>query len=374
MNPADLRAEIPATQDVTYMNTGASGPSPRRVVEAAQDALARAEYDEHAAGKIYEFSFREYERIREEIAAFIQAKPEEVALTESTTDGITRFAGGLDWQPGDVVVRTDLEHPAGVLPWERLEREGVEVRVVETDEGRIDLAAFEAAVRDAKLACFSALTWTHGTELPVAAMADIARGAGAISLVDAVQVPGQAPIDVREWGVDAVAAAGHKWLLGPWGAGFLYVRRELADELQPRAVGYRSVQSPGESPFEYRDGAPRLETGTTTLAAHAGLVKAIETIETLGMGTIRGRIQKLTERFKAGIPDERLLSPRSYESGLVSVDVADPDHTVSQLDDAGFVVRSIPQIDAVRVSLHAFNTPAEVDALLAELDTDGELS
>ncbi|MDR5671783.1 aminotransferase class V-fold PLP-dependent enzyme [Halalkaliarchaeum sp. AArc-GB] len=368
MKPAELRSEIPAVQNVAYMNTGASGPSPRRVVEAAHGYLKRVEYDVHASGDIYEFTFGEYERIREEIAEFVGASPAELALTESTTDGIARFASGIDWEPGDIVVRTDLEHPAGILPWQRLEREGVEVRVVETENGRIDLDEFTDAVSDAKLACFSALTWTHGTRLPISELADIAREAGALTLVDAVQVPGQAPFDVEEWGADAVASAGHKWLLGLWGGGFLYVRREVADRLEPRSIGYRSVQSPGDSSFRFKQGAPRLEIGTTNLAAHVGLLEAIETMESVGLETIQGRIRDLTDRFKAGVPDERLLSPREYESGLVTVDVSDPEETVERLDDAGFTVRSIPPMNAVRISLHVFNTPAEVDALLAELD------
>lgn len=368
MNPAELRSEIPAVQHATYMNTGASGPSPRRVVDAAEEFLERAEYEVHAREDIYEFTFGEYERVRRRLADFLGADPEEVALTESTTDGVTRFAAALEWEPGDVVVRTDLEHPAGVLPWERLERDGVEIRVVETDAGRIDPEEFAEAVEGAKLACFSALTWTHGTHLPVRELADIAREAGALTLVDAVQVPGQAPLDVGDWGVDAVAAAGHKWLLGPWGAGFLYVSRDVADELEPRTVGYRSVRSPGESPFEYKDGAPRLEIGTTNLAPHVGLLEAIETVESVGLGTIRGRIEELTDQFKAGVPEERLLSPGTYESGLVSVDVPEPEATVERLDERGIKVRSLGDPNVLRVSLHAFNTPGEVDDLLEALE------
>ena len=370
MNPAELRAEIPAVQNATYLNTGASGPSPRRVLEAAYGFLERAEYDVHASDDIYEFTFGEYERIRDRLAEYVGASPTEIALTESTTDGIARFASGIDWEPGDVVVRTDLEHPAGILPWQRLEREGVEVRVVETTHGRIDLDDFTAAVDNARLACFSALTWTHGTRLPVAELSEIAREAGTLTLVDAVQVPGQASLDVEEWGADAVATAGHKWLLGLWGGGFLYVRREVADELEPRSVGYRSVQSPGGSSFQFKEGAPRLEIGTTNLAAHVGLLEAIDTMESIGLATVRDRIRMLTDRFKAGVPEKRLSSPREYESGLVTIDVSDPEETVARLDDRGFKVRSIPPMNAIRVSLHVFNTPAEVDALVAELDPE----
>jgi len=266
-----------------------------------------------------------------------------------------------------VVVRTDLEHPAGVLPWKRLEREGVEVRVVETEHGRIDREAYADAVADARLVCFSAITWTHGTRLPVAELVEIADDAGAFTLVDAVQSPGQVAMDVDDWGADAVAAAGHKWVLGPWGAGFLYVDRDAVADLAPRTLGYRSVESPGAAEIEYKAGAKRFEVGTTTPAAHAGLVEALDAIEAVGLDAIRDRIESLTDRLKAGIPADRLVSPRQYESGLVAVDVGDPEATVERLAADDIVVRSLPHPDVIRASVHAVSTEAEVDRLVEAL-------
>ncbi|MFC6772027.1 aminotransferase class V-fold PLP-dependent enzyme, partial [Halorubrum pallidum] len=137
MTPRELRADVPALSESAYFNFGAHGPSPRYVVEAASSFIEDHEFGSGTTDP-YEYAFETYDTVRERIAAFVGAEPDEIALTESTTDGITRIAGAIDWDPGDVVVRTDLEHPAGVLPWKRLEREGVEVRVVETENGRID--------------------------------------------------------------------------------------------------------------------------------------------------------------------------------------------------------------------------------------------
>ena len=216
MTPRELRDDFPALdQETTYLNYGAHGPSPEFVVDVAADFLTDHEYGV-AVTDPYEHAFGTYKTVRERIAGLLGAEPEEVALTESTTDGIARIASAIDWEPGDVVVRTDAEHPAGVLPWRQLEEErGVEVRVVETEGGRIDSDAFADAVADARLVCFSAITWTHGTRLPVRELIEVANDAGAFTLVDAVQSPGQVPVDSHEWGADAVAAAGHKWLLGP---------------------------------------------------------------------------------------------------------------------------------------------------------------
>ncbi|TQQ79269.1 aminotransferase class V-fold PLP-dependent enzyme [Halonotius terrestris] len=364
MTPRELRADVPAFDEAAYLNFGAHGPSPRSVVAAATACLETHEYDS-SENDPYEVAFGAADRARERIADLIGADPEEVALTESTTDGINRIATAIDFEPGDVVVRTDLEHPAGILPWQQLKREGVEVRVLETEDGRVDLDAYTDAVADARLVCFSALTWTHGTRLPVTDLVDIANDTGAFTLVDAVQVPGQQEMDVHEWGADAVAAAGHKWLLGPWGAGFLYIDHETADSLIPAAVGYRSVTDPTADDLEYSPGATRFEIGTTSPAPHAGLIEAIDNIEAIGIDAIESRIETLTDRLKAEIDDERLLSPKSYESGLVTIAVDDPETVVERCADENIIIRSLPYPEAVRVSVHAVSTAAEMDSVAA---------
>lgn len=362
MTPLELRADIPALQDAAYFNFGAHGPSPRYVVDAVTDAVSAHEYDS-GVNDPYTVAFDTYEELRANVAAFVGADTDEIALTESTTDGINRVASGFEWGPGDVVVRTDVEHPAGVLPWKRLEEYGVEVREVETTDGQIDLNEFSDAVSDATLACFSAITWTHGTKLPVSDLVDIASSAGVFTLVDAVQVPGQQPFAVHDWGADAVAAAGHKWLLGPWGAGFLYVSQDAAASLSPRSVGYRSVENAGADEISFKPGAKRFEIGSTSLGPHTGLVEAIDAIESVGLDTIESRIEALTDRFKSHIPDAQLLSPQQFESGLVTVRVPDAAAAVSALRDEDIVVRSLPIPNAVRVSIHAVSTETEVDAV-----------
>jgi len=371
MTPEELRADVPALDETAYMNFGASGPSPRRVVDAAESALEHHEYEAPVAEGMYPAAFDLYDDVRERVAGFLGADADEIALTQSTTDGINRIAGALEWEPGDVVVRTDLEHPAGILPWERLERRrGVEVRVVETERGRIDVEAFREAVEGAKLACFSALSWNYGTRLSVAELVDAAHEAGALALVDAVQVPGQAPLDVDEWGADVVAAAGHKWLLGTWGAGFLYVDGDAEAELEPGSVGYRGVEEPDSDDWQFHDGAARFEVGTTSPAPYAALGEAIDVCEEIGVETIEERIARLAGRLADGVPEDRLLSPANPESGLVTIDVDDPEATVERLGDAGVVIRDLPFPEAVRASVHAVNTAEDIELLLDALDEE----
>lgn len=368
MEPHDLRETMPALESSVYCNWGAGGPSPHRVVEAAESALEHHEYVAPAAEGMYPAAVDAYDDARAAVADLLRCTPSEIALTQSTTDGINRVAGAFDWGEDDVVVRTDLEHSAGVLPWQRLEREaGIDVRVLETDAGRLALDDVKAVAAEATLICVSSLTWTHGTRLPISEIVDIAHDADALVLVDAVQSPGQVPVDVHEWGADFVVAAGHKWLLGPFGAGFLFVRDGVERDLVPAAIGYRSVADENTGDYRYAAGAQRFEIGTASPAPHAGLTEAIGVLEDVGIDAIQQRVETLTDRLKDGLADDRLLSPRSYESGLITIDVAEPERAVDRLADRGIVVRSLPKPDAIRTSIHAYNTREDVDAVLEAL-------
>jgi cysteine desulfurase/selenocysteine lyase len=384
MDPESLRADIPALADCIYLNTGASSPSPRRVVEAATGYLEHQQFDAPCGEGVYGTATEARDSARETVAAHLGADPGEIALTDSTVDGINHVATSIDWEPGDVVVRTDLEHPAGELPWARMrDLHGIEVRELSTDRGRLDLDELKGTVADARLLCLSSLSWNYGTQLPVAEAVEVAHDAGAQVLVDAVQSPGQMPVDVAEWGADFVAGSGHKWLLGPWGAGFLYVEEAALETLSPRRIGYFGAETveAGEADgaedaadgaggaaagYAFNPDASRFELGTDAMAAHVGLEAGIETIEAVGLDTVQARIADLTGRLKEGLGD-RLLSPPDYESGLVTFDAEDPDAVVDRLDEAGVRIRTIPDPHACRVSVHVFNTAEDVDALLDAL-------
>ena len=366
MDPEDLRAEIPAADDTVYLNTGASGPSPRPVVEAATDFLERHEYEAHAAGEPYPMAYSEIEAARDHVAEFVGADPTDLVLTNSTADGISRVAAAVDFEPGETVAYTDLEHPAGILPWERAaDVHGLDTRVLETEAGRVEMDAVKNAVSAASLLCISSLSWDYGTQLPVAEIVDVAHDAGTRVVVDAVQSPGQHPVDEAEWGADAVAGAGHKWLLGIWGAGFLYVDPEFAAELEPRRASYRSVDDPSAPGCELTAGAQQLEIGTISPAPHVALATAIDRIRAVGLDTVQDRAERLTDRLKQGLGD-RCLSPREYESGLVTFRADDPDALVERLGEDGVVIRSLPG-GTVRASVHVFNTAADIDRLLEAL-------
>lgn len=366
MTPEELRAAVPAFERGIYLNTGASGPSPEPVLEATTEFVRHHETVAPVEEGSYPAAFDVFDRTRERVAAFVGAAPEEIALTSSTADSISRVAASIDWEPGDVVVRTDSEHSAGILPWWNLREEGVEVRVVPTEGGRLDREAYAEAVADARLVCFNSITWNYGTRLPVAELTAEAHDAGAQVLVDAVQSPGQTPLDLDAWNADFVALAGHKWLLGPWGAGVLYVREDVAEAMRPAQVGYRSVVAPDAAEPELKRGAPRFEVGTTNPGPYVGLQAAIDTMESIGMDTVESHVETLAGRLVDGLGD-RALGPADPESGLVPFAAEDPVALVDRLAGEGIVVRDLPNPEAVRASVHVYNTREDVDALLGAI-------
>lgn len=365
MNPADLRADIPVTTDSTYFNWGASGPSPREVVEAGRSTLETQEFEAPLEEGMYSMADDVYQEARRRVADLLGTEPKSIALTHSTTDGINRVATAIDWSAGDTIVGTDVEHSAGRLPWKRLERhEGVETNILETQQGRIDEGRLGEALDDAELFCFSAIDWIYGRYHSVKKFVEVAHDRDVPVLVDAVQVPGQRKFDVEAWGADFVAASGHKWLLGPWGSGFLYISESAIPGLEPAHIGYRSVKEPNAPEYELKPDASRFEVGTTNPAPYAGLDAAIRTMQSVGLDTIQERIADLTDRLKSGVPEARLRSPRDHQSGLVTLQIADPERVVETLQDESIRIRSLPLPDSIRVSVHAANTETEVDRLL----------
>jgi len=367
MDPETLRADIPACEECAFLNTGASGPSPRRITDAITTFQERHKLAGPCGDGVYGIASDARESARDAVAGFVGADPGEVALTRNTVEGINHVATGIDWEPDDVVVRTDLEHPAGELPWQRMaDLHGIEVRELGTERGRIDRDALKDAVAGARLLCVSSIAWNYGTRLPVAEIVEVAHDAGARVLVDAVQSPGQEPIDVSIWGADFVAASGHKWLLGAWGSGFLYVDGDTLEALSPSRIGYFSVTRDGGEGYEYAPDASRFELGTTAVGPYVGLATSVDLFGEVGLDAVGERVGRLTDRLKQGLGD-RLLSPRDSESGLICFAADDPEATTERLAAEGIRIRPIPDPHACRASVHVFNTAEDIDSLLEAL-------
>src|SRR5215471_600435 len=227
--------QFPVRENLIYLNHAAVAPLPRRCADAlkhlADDSL-------HYGSLHYDEWLATYQSLRVAAARLMNAHPSEIALVKNTSEGIATVAMGIDWRPGDRVVGFREEFPANLYPWKRLESKGVEVTWLSIDD---PLDRIDEATRGARLLAISFVNFLSGYRAPVQAIGEICRRNHCIYLVDAIQGLGVFPLDVEACHIDALAADGHKWLLGPEGCGVLYIRRELQDRVDPVEFGWTNV-------------------------------------------------------------------------------------------------------------------------------------
>ena len=284
-------------------------------------------------------------------------------------------AEGLDWREGDNVVVPASEFPSNLLPWRNLKSRGVEVREVPAPDERLDAAA----VRDAcdartRLVAASWVGYATGWRNDPADLCEVAHGAGALFLLDAIQGLGVLPLDVAEVPVDFLAADGHKWLLGPEGAGVLYVRGERLGDLRPLLVGWNSVAEAGNygaATLTLKDSTARYEGGTYATACAAGLAASLELLGPIPVADRARRLLELTDRLTDGLRSAgcAIASDRGGDrrSGIVAFAPTggDAKGCESRSLEAGVVVRV--RHGRVRAAPHIYTSGAEVDRLVASL-------
>src|SRR5579871_3790576 len=227
--------QFPVREHLIYLNHAAVAP----VVKRAADAMKHLADDCTQFGSLhYDQWLAAYESLRVAAAKLIGADRSEIALVKNTSEGIATVAIGLDWKPGDRVVAFEEEFPANYFPWKRLESRGVRVTWLSVKD---PLDRIDEACRGARLLAISFVQYLSGYRAPLRAIGDICRRHGCLYLVDAIQGLGAFPIDVKQCGIHALAADGHKWLLGPEGCGILYIDAELQAQVEPVEFGWTNV-------------------------------------------------------------------------------------------------------------------------------------
>jgi selenocysteine lyase/cysteine desulfurase len=360
--------QFPVRDNLVYLNHAAVAPLPKVTADAlkhlADDSL-------HFGSLHYSEWLAVYESLRAGAARLVNAEPGEIALMKNTSEGIATIALGLDWQPGDRMVGFQEEFPANVYPWKRLEEKGIEVTWLSVYD---PLERIEEATRRARLLSISFVQFLSGHRAPLQQIGDICRRNGCIFFVDAIQGMGAFPIDVRAYHIDALAADGHKWMLGPEGCGILYISRELQDRVEPVEFGWTNVA--GYADYSSRDmalrrDAGRYECGTLNTIGCFGLKASIELLLEIGQGETAPVIQNLGDRIAAGVERKgyELLGSRTPETGAGIVSFRKPGL------EAGDVVRILreqkivaaPRAGWVRTSPHFYISPAEIDRLIDAL-------
>ncbi len=346
-----MRAQFPVTAERVYFGTGSFGPVSQIFANRRATCLEEElRFGRNAKGR-YERSAEARERLRSELASVVHAAPNEIALTQSTSDGLAAVLDGFPWEPGDEVICTQHEHPALLRPLEGLERRGrMTLRRAEAPlEGVENLSWLSRCLTPrTKLIAFSGTTFTLGSRLPIGAIATLAREHGVYTLLDGAQSVAAMPLDLDASGVDFCAMPLQKWLCGPEGLGALYVRRGRFDSLRADRVT--------RSWDVFEAAADHLQW----LRTHAGWAWIAERSVALAA---------YARRALAGLKHARVLTPGSH-AGLVTFGCGDVDvdALAAKLERRGFVFRTMTELGALRVSTAFFNTKDEIDALIAAID------
>jgi len=362
------RDQFPITERLIYLNHAAVSPLPRRSAEA----IKRLADDTLEYGSLhYDQWLDTYEQLRVAAARLIGAERGEIALVKNTSEGIATVAMGLDWRPGDRIVAFREEFPANRNPWMRLEGQRAELVWLSVNDS---LDIIDRACSGAKLLAISFVQYLNGFRADLRAIGEICQRRGCFFLVDAIQGLGAFPLNVRESKIDALAADGHKWLLGPEGCGILYIRKERQNSVFPMEFGWTNIATYNDHAsrdLTLRADAGRYECGTLNTVGCYGLRASIEFLLEVGIERIAPAVTALADQLAEGAvgKDYQLLGERTPEhsAGIIAIHKAGLDcrKIVRDLKEQGIL--AAPRQGWVRLSPHFYISPEEIDRVIDAL-------
>ncbi|HWS98755.1 MAG TPA: aminotransferase class V-fold PLP-dependent enzyme [Pyrinomonadaceae bacterium] len=369
-----LRSLFSHTGQVVYLNHAAVSPPPVKTVEAV--AAQMRDVAEHGS-----LNYRKWvavkERARRMAAEMLGARPEQVAFTRNTSDGLSTIANGLNWRAGENVVTFRREFPSNVYPWLRLrEAFGVEVRFCEERGGRVDVEEMLSLIDDrTRVVAVSQVQYGSGYRADLERLGRAARARDALLVVDVIQAMGALPVNVEAQLIDAAAGAGHKWLLTPEGVGLLYLSDRARERIQPTLVGWTSVPQPEERDnFEqgWARGTLAWETGTAPTALIHGLEASLSLLLETGVERIAAHLLELTDYLceclegrNYEVVSSRLPAEKSQIVCLRHGGEWTAAALYSRLKKQNIV--TAPRGDRLRVAPHLYNTAEDIEALLSAL-------
>jgi selenocysteine lyase/cysteine desulfurase len=374
----DLRnREFPWTAATTYLNAASVGPLPERTRLAVEAFNAKRTAPHLLPDRDL---FAVHAATRAAAARLLGAAPEEIALTPNTSTGLNVAAGALPLARGDVILLSDREFPANVYPWLAQRRSGVVVeRAPVTPRGYPDEDHLVERLADprVRVLAVSLVQFSNGFRADLARLGHACRANGVRLVVDGIQGLGVSPLDVTAVPVDILSCGGQKWLLGPWGSGFCYVRRELIRSLEPPVVGWMSYEGMDDftNLLSYGDhlvgDARRFEVASLATQDHLGLATSIGLLLELGVEVIAAYLRSLGEPVLAwarqrGVP---IVSPTDdlHRSQIVCVAPPDAKEAHRRLRQAGVVCAF--REGAIRLAPHCYNTMEEMVKVVEVLDS-----
>ncbi|OPY96820.1 aminotransferase class V [Bradyrhizobium sacchari] len=380
-----IRAETPAAARLAYLHNAGAALMPAPVVAAMKEHI---DLESEIGG--YAAADRECDRLDAvygSVARLLNAAPDEIALVENATVAWQMAFYALPFRKGDRILTAEAEYAANYVAFLQIaKRTGATIDVVPSDaSGELDIEALERMI-DARVKLI-AITWVPtngGLVNPAAAVGKIARAHSIPYLLDACQAVGQMAVDVEAIGCDMLSATGRKFLRGPRGTGFLYVRRSLLQQLEPPMIDHFAAPWVSRDEYRLRDDARRFETWENNYAARLGLGAAVDYALDIGMGPIEQRCRLLADRLRSGLASIRGITirdlgrtpgaivsftmegheadavVRSAAAASITIGASDPSSTRIDAE-----IRALPPL--VRASPHYYNTEAEIDRLIDHL-------
>jgi cysteine desulfurase/selenocysteine lyase len=374
----DWRQEWFEFEDATYLNLAGQAPMPKVSLRAIQSAIADKKYPHHRTDSVF---YEVPNRIRANIAQLIGAKPEEIALTTGASAGVTAVAYALDWKRDDEVIVAAKEFPLQYTIWKPMEeRVGLKVKIVSPRDRFLDADDLIGALTPkTRLVSVSHVRFNDGSLLDAKRLAAACHAQGALFLLDVSQSCGAVPMNVRELGADFIVCAGYKWLFGPFGTGFFWIKHELLSRVLPAPFYWMAVA--GSDNFAKLDFAnPQPENSAKRWdapewASHfnfnlAGLDASLEFVLRMGAETVERHNRELIELMYARLPKDRCVPASPLDAakrgpyGCFAARTPEKTAELYKTLRTENVVVSLREGN-IRVSPHLYNTERDIDRLIA---------
>ncbi|SOE23035.1 Selenocysteine lyase/Cysteine desulfurase [Spirosomataceae bacterium TFI 002] len=368
-----IRKQFPLTDKRVYLNNGTFGPSPQVVLDTIQQSFKAT----NTSGE-----YGHTTHAREVLAKFVGAKTEEISLTHNTTEGINIVCWGLPLKKGDEVIISLHEHVGNALPWlNRAKLDGIKLIPFEpkaTQAENLDLIK-KLTTRRTKAIAIPHITCTTGLVFPIKEIAEFARKKDIFTAIDGAHGSGTFDLDLHDLGCDFYATSCHKWMLGPNGTGFLYLREEILDKLQAIQVGAYSdtgwdMYSNPPLIKGYNPTAHRFDYGSQSKPMYEGAAASAEFQINIGKQKIENRVRELNNYLFKGLSAMKsrldILSPTEEASRICMVTFKPKNKDYQEFAQAvskeGFRIRQLPEsnLDAIRISTHIYNSKEEIDSFL----------
>lgn len=370
MDKQYARSLFPVTQNLVYFNHAAVGPLSVRAA-AAMESHARDQRDFGALH--WREWYAEQDRFRAAAAKLIGADASEIAILKNTSEGLSFVAEGFRWHEGDNCITTGVEFPSNFVPWKKLERRGVECRVVGVPTVEEIDRAIDGRTR---IVAISSVAFHNGFRADLEAIGDLCATRNVLLCVDAIQSLGVLPMDVRRCRIAFLAGDAHKWICGPEGTTTFFVAAQWREKLDVLETGWTNIDRKKASflfaPTDLLPDARRFEAGSINTNGAYGARAAVELLLETGIGEIASEVIRLATRLADGCESIGLKvgSPRPIRSGIVGVypPKSDPRELVrlhGELEKAGIICA--PREGMLRFSPHFYNDDDEVDRVIEVL-------